>query len=50
MRIVEDDDSDEQENSVTMADVTPSQSMDLSVFRSNDTTPVSKINVTEFQI
>jgi len=50
MRIVEDDDSDEQENSLpsatdtTMADATPSQSMDLSVFRSNDATPISKID------
>jgi DNA mismatch repair protein MSH6 len=49
MRIVEDDDSEEQENSLpsvadtTMADATPVQSMDLSVFRSNDTTPISKI-------
>jgi hypothetical protein len=44
MKIVESD-SDEQENNVPMADITPSQSMDLSVFRSNDTTPIGKINV-----
>ena len=39
MRIIQDDSDEEGQENVS----TPTQSMDLSVFRSTDTTPVSKL-------